>query len=315
MALVVLCGHPASGKSKLAGALADALRAAGREVMVVGEESAALDRNVAYQDSVAEKQARGALKSAVEHAVTRSRVVIFDSLNNIKGYRYELWCIARSCGTRYCMLHCATDAATAAGWNAARAEAGEPAYRPEIFEDLAGRFEAPEPRNRWDSPLFVAHPAGKAQGPSRPRSPQPHTIRDAESSARAVADVVAAVSPSAAAPSGQQGTPAAAALQPTTATSNPALAATNLLAEMDRATQEVVVAVLGSSGASSSGAVELGEGLPRLELPRQMTASELRRHKRDFLRLATKNQSARLRDVEVVKRLFVEYLQDKAAAG
>lgn len=49
MALVVLCGHPASGKSGLAGALADALRAAGREVMVVGEESAALDRNVAYQ--------------------------------------------------------------------------------------------------------------------------------------------------------------------------------------------------------------------------------------------------------------------------
>lgn len=33
---------------------------------------------------MAEKQARGALKSAVEHAVTRSRVVIFDSLNNIK---------------------------------------------------------------------------------------------------------------------------------------------------------------------------------------------------------------------------------------
>eukprot|EP00873_Tetraselmis_striata_P043594 jgi/Tetstr1/463858/TSEL_008670.t1 len=299
MALVVLCGHPASGKSGLAGALADALRAAGREVMVVGEESAALDRNVAYQDSVAEKQARGALKSAVEHAVTRSRVVIFDSLNNIKGYRYELWCIARSCGTRYCMLHCATDAATAAGWNAARAEAGEPAYRPEIFEDLAGRFEAPEPRNRWDSPLFVAHPTGKAQGPSRPRPPPaPHYP-----------------GPSVAAPSGQQGTPAAAALQPTTATSNPALAATNLLAEMDRATQEVVVAVLGSGGASSSGAVELGEGLPRLELPRQMTASELRRHKRDFLRLATKNQSARVRDVEVVKRLFVEYLQDKAAAG
>lgn len=50
-----------------------------------------------------------------------------------QGYRYELWCIARSCGTRYCMLHCATDAATAAGWNAARAEAGEPAYRPEMY--------------------------------------------------------------------------------------------------------------------------------------------------------------------------------------
>lgn len=28
------------------------------------------------------------------------------------------------------------------------------------FDDLASRFETPERRNRWDSPLFCASPAG-----------------------------------------------------------------------------------------------------------------------------------------------------------
>lgn len=34
-----------------------------------------------------------------------------------------------------------------------------PPYVPEHrFEDLAGRFERPDPRNRWDAPLFTVVP-------------------------------------------------------------------------------------------------------------------------------------------------------------
>ena len=29
---------------------------------------------------------------------------MLDTLNNIKGYRYELWCIARAAGSRCCVL-------------------------------------------------------------------------------------------------------------------------------------------------------------------------------------------------------------------
>lgn len=39
------------------------------------------------EDSASEKNTRGRLKAAVERALTKSTIVIFDSLNNIKGYR------------------------------------------------------------------------------------------------------------------------------------------------------------------------------------------------------------------------------------
>jgi len=45
---------------------------------------------------------------------------VFDTLNNIKGYRYELWCIAKAAGTRYCVLWVHTPAETCRAWNAAR---------------------------------------------------------------------------------------------------------------------------------------------------------------------------------------------------
>lgn len=38
--------------------------------------------------------ARGALLSAIDRCLSRRRTVIFDTHNNIKGYRYQLWCIA-----------------------------------------------------------------------------------------------------------------------------------------------------------------------------------------------------------------------------
>jgi protein KTI12 len=89
-----------------------------------------------HADDVSEKNTRGALKSLAERSLSRGTVVIFDSLNNIKGYRYELWCIARQAATRYCMVHVDTPTEMCRTWNAARAT---PSYEPDVFEDLAGR--------------------------------------------------------------------------------------------------------------------------------------------------------------------------------
>ncbi len=108
------------------------------------------------------------MRAAVQRAVDRKRVVILDSLNNIKGYRYELWCdaiparalvrhpsthvlsarhstrapiracrcAARTASSRYAMLHCDTLVDTCREWNKARA--GDK-YNDDIFEDLASR--------------------------------------------------------------------------------------------------------------------------------------------------------------------------------
>jgi tRNA uridine 5-carbamoylmethylation protein Kti12 len=50
----------------------------------------------------AEKNTRGLLKSTVDRLLYKDGpVVILDSGNHIKGYRYELWCIARQ--ARVCL--------------------------------------------------------------------------------------------------------------------------------------------------------------------------------------------------------------------
>ncbi len=51
-----------------------------------------------------------------------------------------------------------------------------------------------------------------------------------------------------------------------------------------------------------------------LELRRPLTLAELRRHKRAFLKLATKITFARLQDTAAARRMFVDYLRNSLAA-
>ncbi len=66
--------------------------------------------------------------------------------------RYEMWCLARAAATRSCVLHVDTPADLCRQWNRGRAE--EAAYPPGVLDDLLGRFERPDGRQRWDAPLF-----------------------------------------------------------------------------------------------------------------------------------------------------------------
>ena len=183
--LVLLCGHPASGKSTAAAELSRRIQAAGARVLLVDEPSLHLPRNASYRDARSEKNTRGLLKATVERAVHRDGpVVLLDANNGIKGYRYELWCLARQAGTRFCVVHCETPVEEARERNAARRDrgggvgggtspetattgknAGDAAapsewggYDGAIFDDLVFRFERPDGKNRWDAPLFVLEP-------------------------------------------------------------------------------------------------------------------------------------------------------------
>jgi protein KTI12 len=62
-----------------------------------------------YKDSQSEKIMRAAIKSQVEKFIDQNRVVIVDSMNYIKGYRYELFCLCRSAMTTLCVVFCDTD--------------------------------------------------------------------------------------------------------------------------------------------------------------------------------------------------------------
>nr|CAB3455376.1 unnamed protein product [Digitaria exilis] len=241
MALVVMCGQPCSGKSAAAGCLAAALRSSSTDltVRIIDESSLHLGRNDSYKDMVVEKNLRGVLRSQVDRSVSRDSIIIVDSLNNIKvralsnyssyfrkfavGYRYELWCLARASGVRYCVLFCDTEVDHCREWNRNRQEKGEPAYDDNIFEDLVRRFEKPERRNRWDSPLFELFPS------------RDEIVESAPVIAEAVSYLTKKV---------DSKTRDVKVLQPTIATQTVRTSEANSLYEMDKATQEVVNAIV-----------------------------------------------------------------------
>lgn len=49
---------------------------------------------------------RGRFKFEVERNLIGKNVVICDTLNYIKGYRYQMYCIAREQKTTYAVIYC-----------------------------------------------------------------------------------------------------------------------------------------------------------------------------------------------------------------
>jgi protein KTI12 len=75
MALIMMCGLPCSGKTRRATELAAYFEAAGRQVVLINEESLGMKRSQLYCDLSAEKITRGNFKAAVERSVSKDRVV------------------------------------------------------------------------------------------------------------------------------------------------------------------------------------------------------------------------------------------------
>nr|XP_020037758.1 protein KTI12 homolog [Castor canadensis] len=147
MPLVVFCGLPYSGKSQRAEELRDALAAEGHAVYLVDDASVlgTADATV-YGDSAREKALRGALRASVERRLTRHDVVILDSINYIKGFRYELYCLARAARTPLCLVYCVRPGSTSQGTQVAGVEESRNilvSWRPRAEED--GKFQATRP--------------------------------------------------------------------------------------------------------------------------------------------------------------------------
>jgi len=288
MALIMMCGQPCSGKSTVAASLAAALEQRGVSAILVDHRVFPLPIAQAFTDSAAEKITRAALKAEVARRLTRSSVVVLDSLNSIKGFRYEMWCLARAAGTRSCVVHVATPADVCRQWNGTRGQ--QAAYPPGVLEDLLGRFERPDSKSRWDAPLFEVSPW------------QEDGDQVAAVLQRAAAAMVGGAAASA---------PAAALLNPTVATAAPAASSTNLLGDIDSAAQHVIERIVDAQQAAGGSAGHLqfsADGSVTLDLSSSLSLPELRRHKRGFIKLATQN-ALTIRDSDQATRLFVSYLQ------
>ncbi|KAL7065266.1 hypothetical protein AAHC03_05355 [Spirometra sp. Aus1] len=164
MPLILLCGYPCSGKSTVTALLAGCLRAQrpDYQIEVVSEESiagapsggTAVDPRVAiYTDANLEKQLHAEIKSQAKRALTGKKpsntIVIVDANNYIKGYRYELYCTAKSMRHKQAILHCTT------GLDKCREINTKLGRYPEtVFSEVVTRFERPNPSSRWDTPLY-----------------------------------------------------------------------------------------------------------------------------------------------------------------
>lgn len=154
MPLIVLCGVPCVGKSTFSIELSEKLKDKGYDVTIISEESLSILKSDGYKDNINEKNTRSSIKSATARIVSNDCVVIVDSLNYIKGYRYELYCLARERRTKNCLVWCTLDDSEANKRHQQRIDHNNDTYNRESFIELRRRFEVPNDKNRWEAPLF-----------------------------------------------------------------------------------------------------------------------------------------------------------------
>lgn len=148
----------------------------------ISDHSCHLPRSIyASGASKLEKDGRATLYSAVKRVLGRNDLVILDSGNYIKGWRYQLHCEAKNAGTGSCVVHVGVPADRCRALNDSRikqqqerqpsvsedatndgneamsigGDAENAPYDPPVFDELVMRFEEPNPMARWDKPLFT----------------------------------------------------------------------------------------------------------------------------------------------------------------
>lgn len=201
------------------------------------------------------------------------RIVIVDSLNYIKGYRYELYCLSKHVKTTQCVLHCDISPDIGKSWNSVR-DIDKEKYTDDVFDSLVMRYEVPNSQNRWDSPLFVIQhndplPAEEIMASLLHRKPPP----------------------------------------PNLSTQSQPLSSADFLHTLDRMTQEIVSRILEAQRTAVSGdnlVISCGNGRnAKLRLPHLITIAELRHLRRQYINYTKLHPPD---DVTLIPILFVQYI-------
>ncbi len=133
------------------------------------------------------------------------------------------------------------------------------------------RFEPPDSRNRWDSPLFTVFPENNLP----------------------LDEIHAALYARKAPP-------------PNQSTMNTPLSATNFLYELDRITQEIITSILEAQKTSFVGdKMHVGNSSEKVLLTKMFNMAELRRLKRQFL---TYTKMHPIEDTGKIGNMFVQYI-------
>ncbi|XP_055354582.1 protein KTI12 homolog [Paramacrobiotus metropolitanus] len=274
MPLVILCGLPASGKSSRQRELQRYLEETAKIPVIVLSDCVhfgGLSKTELYSSSAAEKNLRAAVKSDIQRSISKETVVIVDTLNYIKGYRYEIWCIAKSSKTPQCMIWCNTPIETAKSWNSSMPIAQQ--YSPEVYDALVMRFEPPDSQNRWENPLFTV----------LPEDVLPFN------------DILASLL-------NRQPPP------PNQSTQSQPLAPVNYLHELDKVTQSITAAILSSQLNGQPGDKIIVPGIVEpVAFGQKVSAPELSRLRRQFI---SHSRTRPVENLDRIPLVFIEYLKN-----
>ncbi|SCW04538.1 LAFE_0H15742g1_1 [Lachancea fermentati] len=160
MPLILFSGFPASGKTTKAQELVKILQKkiesdsnlSKYSIVYHSDETLGITHSD-YTTSQDERKLRSKIMSAVKRDLSRTRIVIVDSLNYIKGFRYQLHCEVKNIMTTYCLIHVMCPADLIPQWNESTQNGHQP-WDKELLAQLIQRYEEPNPQTRWDSPLI-----------------------------------------------------------------------------------------------------------------------------------------------------------------
>lgn len=187
----------------------------------------------------------------------------------LTGYRYELFCLIKHAQTPHCLVYCLTSAEVSSDWNRSRESSAQ--YTQEILDALVLRFEAPDSRNRWDSPLFTIQ-------------------REDTLPFDAISDAIFKRK----------------APPPNQSTQSQPLSSTNFLYELDKVTQDVLMAVLDSQKTSVPGdLIAVPGATEKIELNRSLNMAELRKLRRQFISYTKMHPTE---NIGQIANMFVQYL-------
>lgn len=271
MPLVIMCGLPCSGKSKRAREVHEYLLSSTKNSVLIQDDNimSPLSRNEMFSDAQKEKDFRSSLKSSVERNLSKETTVILDSGNYIKGYRYELFCLSKSCKTTCCVIHC--DLLPVDCWAYNENHDKNLQYSREIFDALVLRFESPDSRNRWDSPLFLVH-------------------KDEDLPFKSITDALFLRK----------------APPPNLSTQCPPLASTNFLYDVDCITQEIIKSVLEAQKTISIGdPITVPKTEEKVFLNRILPIGDLMRIRRQFI---SYTRSHPIYDSSRIPNVFAQYI-------
>uniref|UniRef100_A0A1Y1K590 Protein KTI12 homolog n=1 Tax=Photinus pyralis TaxID=7054 RepID=A0A1Y1K590_PHOPY len=274
MPLIIVTGIPSSGKTTRVREIEKFFIDNNKNVEIVSEEEqivkAGFEKNAVYLDASKEKHIRGLLKSEVLKLLGPNSVVILDGSNYIKGYRYELYCAAKANKCTQCTVHTEINRDVAWDFNENRPDESQK-YTREVFDALVMRYEDPDSKNRWDSPLFMAFPT------------DPLNLQ-------AMAECLLDKKPPA----------------PNQSTQNAPLSATNFLYDLDKVTKEITDSIVKAKTMGAKGEIKI-PGYENLRLNvANVTIPQLMMLRRQYITYSKMHAP----EVAQIPQLYIQYLKN-----